>query len=210
MKDFGRRNTLITAMIIYIVAIVLFALASYAESSTTFFWISVTAKFVKGIGASANLTATYAIICSRWPENKQAYLALAVITQGVALCLGPLIGSAVYSEYSYRQTQFFFVCYIIVLGLVPAYMICESVDNCDRVYLSRKNNQVTFTEIFDDTRSCLAILARFLGFFFCAYFEPTLALELKSHNVGEQGIGIVFASTGIAFSCGAVLSWLLS
>jgi len=102
MKDIGRRNTLMAAMAFYILAMVMFAVATYFDSAQIFFWINFWGKFVQGIGAACTFTSTMAIICSRFHEKKKTYMAVAVVTQGVSLCFGPLICSSVYSVFSYR------------------------------------------------------------------------------------------------------------
>jgi len=73
----------------------------------------------------------------------------------------------------------------------------------------RKEDNISYYELFDNSRSLLAFLARFLSLFFCAYFEPTLSRELKAYDMNERHIGIIYSSTGLAFSLGAVLGGLL-
>lgn len=59
-------------------------------------------------------------------------------------------------------------------------------------------------------RAVMALAANFFCLFFCAYFEPALALQLKSHKVDDAIIGLVFGSTGFAYGLGALLSGFLA
>lgn len=102
--------------------------------------------------------------------------------------------------------------YIFLLGLLPSLLITKKVD-CSTVEVERSQTQeclITYQEILTNFRAALGLAANFLCLFFCAYFEPTLALQLQSHNIGDETIGLVFASTGFAFGLGAVFSGMLA
>lgn len=98
LKTVGRKNTIMIAMLIFIVSTVVFGLASYIQTPWLFFTVSLCARFAQGVADAANNTAIYAIISSRYPERKESFLVWISIAKGLACSGGPIIGSIVFNQ----------------------------------------------------------------------------------------------------------------
>ena len=68
---------------------------------------------------------------------------------------------------------------------------------------------LTYLDILTNFRAILGLNAYFWCYFLCGYFEPSLALRLKTLNVEPVGIGMIFASTGISWCIGATVCGLI-
>ena len=68
----------------------------YVDDPTSFVVFSFIWKFLCGLGAGLNSTASFAIIASHYKEEREKMIGLMESSSGVGLLLGPFFGAIFY------------------------------------------------------------------------------------------------------------------
>ena len=70
---------------------------TWIDDTTNFVLFSFMWKFLCGLGAGINSTASFAIIASHYKENREQTIGMMESSSGIGLLLGPVFGSILYS-----------------------------------------------------------------------------------------------------------------
>lgn len=88
----------------------------YVDNATTFVLFSFVWKFLCGLGAGLNSTASFAIIASHYKNDREKMIGMMESSSGVGLLLGPFFGAILYQVGGYMLPFFAMGMYLITLN----------------------------------------------------------------------------------------------
>jgi DHA3 family macrolide efflux protein-like MFS transporter len=112
MENMGRKNCVVSGMLVMSLATLTFGLASFANTAEMFFIISALARVLQGVADASVSVAIPGIITMVYPDKQEKYLGFYNMSIGVGTCAGPVLGSLIYSFIGYNMT---FVCFSVLI-----------------------------------------------------------------------------------------------
>ena len=195
---FGRRPVLLSGLALFGVAAVACAAAPSIE-------MLIAARLVQGVGISAGLVITRAIVRDCYDGDRAAsVLALMSMITGIAPLLAPIVGSALQSAFGWRAI---FVCIALCAAIVfaSALLLLEET-------LAEPDGEATRPSIMLRNFSQMLSNATFVGnaIVVCAVTGGLIAflasssfVFVRSLGYAEQNFGFVFGLTMVGNIVGA-------
>jgi MFS family permease len=78
----------------------------YVDDATTFVLFSFAWKFLCGVGAGLNSTASFAIIASHYKQDREKMIGMMESSSGIGLLMGPFFGAILYQIGGYMLPFF--------------------------------------------------------------------------------------------------------
>lgn len=123
MENIGRKTCVVTGMLIMSLATLTFGLASIASTAEIFFIVSAVARVLQGIADASISVAIPGIITMVYSDKKEKYLGYYNMSIGVGTCVGPILGSLIYTFVGYGITFACFAALIFTSAIVALLMV---------------------------------------------------------------------------------------
>ncbi|KAJ8321638.1 hypothetical protein KUTeg_000109 [Tegillarca granosa] len=158
---------------------ILFGVLNRGPDGTIFIVMCFLCRTLEGLGASAYVTALFAIIAHEFPSHVATVFGSLESFSGMGAMVGPPIGGALYALGGYGLPFYVNGGVVIINGILCSYLIPE-LEDADKRYAG---------SILSLLRSPLAIITAFCittGAFSLGFLDPTLANHLlKSPSTGS-------------------------
>jgi len=125
---FGLKTSIVGGLNFMAASTVLFGMASYSSSATTFIVVSVVARIMQAVGDSVVCVVTPVIMSSLYPESSNSYMGYFQSMIGMGMSFGPMFGSMFYSVAGYAGAFYMFAVILTCGGLVSRHVIPEHAD----------------------------------------------------------------------------------
>lgn len=212
---FGRRHAMLAGNAVFVMASIACGLATSGP-------LLLTARVVQGIGAAFMVTGAIALVAGAFPNHGQRSRAFGIIgvISGVAMALGPTLGSLLASWFGWRWIFYANVPFCLALALAVPRVVAETNDPDGRPLdplgvvlltislglaidaLLRRDASLTVTAV------CLAAsVAAVLAFVLQQWRSPRPVLDPRVFATSAMvGVGALLAA--IQFGYWAVLVYL--
>lgn len=124
----GRRNLVIYGLLLMGGSFIAFAIVSDLDNAQQFITLSILARFLQGLGSALIQTTMYSLCANFFPDHKDAMIGYIEAVTGVGLCLGPLLGSALYAIGGYNGIMYTFGSVLITMSLFVKCVFPPRVD----------------------------------------------------------------------------------
>lgn len=177
-----------------------FGLIVHLPSKGLIITVAVLFRATQGFASSIIQTSSYAIVAVTFPNNTQEHLAILEAAIGFGLVAGPVIGSALYSMFSFSVT-FYVIAGVFMVSAIFLYFFMPNSMNQSEVS-KLFGNQVSTDSVNIWDLLCHRVflccsIAAFFGYFVLVYFEPILSIRLIDMGLTEFWIGVFFSINGI-------------
>ena len=197
----GRKPGVLVGTAIYVVATVGCALAPSVEALLAL-------RAVQGFGAGAGSVLGRAIIRDLFEGPQMArILSLALAAFITAPIVAPSIGAVILGFASWRWIFGFLAIYGVVMLLLAALLLEESLEDRDPHALGARRLLAAFAEVFRDRRSRAWAVAVTLVFgALTVYLTNSSAVLMQGYGMSASTFGAAFAVVAICSSAGNVLN----
>jgi MFS transporter, DHA1 family, multidrug resistance protein len=197
----GRKPGVLVGTAIYVVATVGCALAPSIESLLAL-------RAVQGFGAGAGSVLGRAIIRDLFEGPQMArILSLALAAFITAPIVAPSIGAVILGFASWRWIFGFLAVYGLVMLLLAALLLEESLKSRDPHALGARRLAAAFAEVFRDRRSRAWAVAVTLVFgALTVYLTNSSAVLMQGYGMSASAFGAAFAVVAICSSAGNILN----
>ncbi|KAM3727752.1 MFS-type transporter SLC18B1 [Dirofilaria immitis] len=186
----GSKRMFVSGIGITGITAILFGFLNYFESSSLFFWSSISLRTLEALGDAAFATSSFAIGVKCFPERVAIIVGVMETFAGLGSTAGPLLGGILYEIGGFRLPFLTLGIVLLLLGLL-AYFLVEHVDD-DDVSLDGKSMlgmlKIPILWIMIYSVVMCAISTSFL--------DPTLADHLESFKLTPSIIGLMFLFSG--------------
>ena len=132
-----------------------------------FFWLSILAQCLGGLGGGSNSAATMAIVSSMDQEDREQNIGLMEMSFGLGMLLGPMIGGFLYHYGDYKFPFYFFCKYLIFFDVLAAFSLLMSPyiqyilarSGIDKLQESQNKMQPELGRLFSKPRFLFGLLA---------------------------------------------------
>jgi len=108
----GRKKCFILGIMLNAISCIIFGFASYSSSAPVYFYVSVFARAMSGVGDAIVLICTPVMIVTQYPDKKEKYMGFFVMMCSFGLLIGPIIGAFVYGILGYTYTFYAFFIFL--------------------------------------------------------------------------------------------------
>jgi len=114
----GRKKCFILGILLNAISCVIFGLASYASSAPVYFYVSVFARSMAGVGDGMILICTPVMIVTQYPDKREKYMGLFVMMLSFGMLIGPIVGAFVYGIIGYAFTFYTFFVFLFISAII--------------------------------------------------------------------------------------------
>ncbi|VDN03359.1 unnamed protein product [Thelazia callipaeda] len=164
----------------------LFGFLNYIESSSLFFWCSVTIRIAEAVGDAAFVTSSFAIAAKRFPGRVATIIGILETFAGLGYTAGPPLGGMLY-EIGGFQLPFLVLGLVLLFISLLAYFLIEKIDAMNGKDMLGMLKIPVFW---------IMIYAVFLCAISLSFLDPTLAHHLESFKLSTTVVGLMFLLCG--------------
>lgn len=198
----GSKFMFISGIFVCGVCTILFGFLDAVPDETTFVVLCFLTRGVEALGASAYITASFAIISHAYPKHVSTVIGILETFSGVGMMVGPAIGSALYVIGGFGMPFFVLGGILIVCGMFVPLVMPKIEDKKQKLSKS----------IFHLLKSPLCLIICFVtvcGTVGMGFLEPVLADRLEELGLSTILIGIMFLINSATYAIGApIWGWI--
>ncbi|TNV80419.1 hypothetical protein FGO68_gene16987 [Halteria grandinella] len=207
LHKIGRHKSMLIGAVLIIISMMGFGSLYFVSENNkaAFILLSIIWKFLFGIGAGLNLTASYAIIVAHFKDDWERNIGMMKAFIGIGPLIGLFFGGLMHQIGGYilpyfASTCVYFLMYpMIAVTLNKIYQI-ENNQELERNELPQAimdtrgvNVQVKFTRLFMIPCFITGFLSLVIVYITIKFRLPTLAVKFKDAGYGENAIFASFA-----------------
>ncbi|XP_060072215.1 MFS-type transporter SLC18B1-like [Ylistrum balloti] len=185
ITNIGSKFMFISGVMVCGVCAILFGLLDKCPDGNIFIVMCFLSRTVEALGASAYITASFAILSNEFPNHVATVIGLLETFSGIGLMVGPTIGSLLYEAGGYGLPFFTMGSILVVCAIISAYSMPKINDSGTPKRKSMLN--LLRSPLCVITAVCIICGAYALGF-----FDPTYAKRLKELHLTVIQIGLMF------------------
>jgi len=118
IAQIGRKRCFVLGIMLNAISCIVFGFASYSSSATVYFYVSVFARAMSGVGDAIMLICTPVMIVTQYPDKKEIYMGYFVMMMSQGLLIGPIIGAYVYGILGYSYTFYAFSIFLFLSAIL--------------------------------------------------------------------------------------------
>lgn len=153
---------------------IVFGLIDRAPAGVTFITLAYAIRIVEGISASAFMTASYALMASKFPDNIATIFSFLEAAFGVGLILGPTLGGSLY-ELGGFEYPFFALGTCLFLG----FFVLQIFMNPTKPITPGNDSEGNMTEFLCDQNIIFDIVTIITSMNFIGFNSATLEPHLR-------------------------------
>lgn len=196
---YGRKPTLMAALIILIVGSLICAWATNIN-------IFIAGRFVQGMASSGIMAVSFAAVHESAPTEREATKMLAMVSMitTAAPISGPLIGGYLAEYFSWQMT-FYLVCWLAIFSIISAYHLLPQTDiRQSRMDWRKQLNN--YMDLLNNHRYITAVASYACLFFAIGVFLsglPFVMVDILGFSISQVGYALIpllviyMAATGL-------------
>ena len=125
MNQTGRRAILLRGLVFEGVAIITFGVLDFIQDPVWYGVSSAICRALEGLGNACLVTASYALVASRFPEKVDQVVSTLQTFTALGMASGPLFGSALFALGGFKVPFFVTGAALLVFAVATAYVLPE-------------------------------------------------------------------------------------
>ncbi|KAE8739865.1 hypothetical protein FOCC_FOCC014622 [Frankliniella occidentalis] len=197
LDTIGAKFTLTSGIFVAAVSCMLFGLLDLVIEHTEFIGLSFAVRIVEALGASAALTAAFAIIASEFPDSVGTTFATLETFYGVGYIVGPTIGGLLFQAGGYVLPFIVMGSMLVVVGVVTCFVLPASE--------AQKKPQASLLKMLAVPGVLLDSLVTTATAVSMGFYSATLEPHLRQFDLSPALVGVMFIISGGVYAMFAPL-----
>ncbi|KAK3923552.1 MFS-type transporter SLC18B1 [Frankliniella fusca] len=197
LDTIGAKFTLTSGIFVAAVSCMLFGLLDLVIGHGEFIGLSFAVRIVEALGASAALTAAFAIIASEFPDSVGTTFATLETFYGVGYIVGPTIGGLLFLAGGYVLPFIVMGSMLAVVGVVTCFVLPASE--------AQKKPQASLLKMLAVPGVLLDSLVTTATAVSMGFYSATLEPHLRQFELSAALVGVMFIISGGVYAMFAPL-----
>lgn len=197
LDTIGAKFTLTSGIFVAAVSCMLFGLLDLVTDHPEFIGLSFAVRIVEALGASAALTAAFAIIASEFPDSVGTTFATLETFYGVGYIVGPTIGGLLFTAGGYILPFIVMGGMLAVVGVIT----CVVLPNSE----AQKKPQASLLRMLAVPGVLLDSLVTTATAVSMGFYSATLEPHLRQFDLSPALVGVMFIVSGGVYAVCAPL-----